>query len=107
GPERRTHVVDVSSPAAPQLDAAAHSAQQVQAVWIGGAAPEPLRLGRAVDALFRTWETYGKPHHRVAACLEARNLDSTARHLLEARFGTVRCGVSAREFLLNGADARS
>lgn len=76
---------------------------EVQAVWLGEMLPEPLELAEQLDRLIRDiWGSEGR-RSGLVACVWSASPEPVLRNLLEARFGTVRYGVSAREFLEHGA----
>jgi hypothetical protein len=76
-----------------------HAARQVEAVWLEGSALESLKLGREVDRLIRQGRLPEAPADPLIVCVAEESLEPTAASLLEARFGTIRCGVQPASFL--------
>jgi hypothetical protein len=76
-----------------------HAARSVSAIWMDEVAAEPLRLVAEVDRLIQRAGWTRAQRQAITVCVRSDALDPTVRHLLAARFGAVRCDVTAAALL--------
>lgn len=101
---RTTFLADLSAaPALPGNFGDTPSLGEIQALWLGECLPAPLELAEQLDRLFRSAWRSEERRSELTACVWHASPEPALRNVLEARFGTVRYGVSAREFLEHGA----
>jgi hypothetical protein len=101
---RTTFLVDLSTtPALPGNFGDTPSLGEIQAFWLGECLPAPLELAEQLDQLFRSVWRSKERRGELTACVWHASPEPALRNLLEARFGMVRYGVSARQFLEHGA----
>jgi hypothetical protein len=103
---RTSYLVDLSNPTRmPSNFGDTPALGEVQAVWLGETLPHALELAEQLDGLIRG--VWGSEQRRrdLVVCLWSATSDPAIRNVLEARFGAVRYGVSAREFLEHGSRA--
>jgi hypothetical protein len=97
---RFTYVVDVSASAdAVKGFSAQHAAHEVEAIWLDGADITLLQLGQAIDRYLRWTGMPPAKQRQIAVCVGQDSLEAGAQRLLEARFGSIRYGIPAAEFL--------
>jgi hypothetical protein len=86
-----------------------HALWAVESIWLDGEKAEPLALGQAVDQFIRQVGLTERQRRRLTVCVRVNQdgLDPAAQNLLAARFGTVRYGVAAEDFLCDGAQTRT
>lgn len=103
---RTTFLADLAPPAGALVHVAeAPAMREVQAIWLGETLPRALELAERLDGLMRNvWGTKQR-RRELVACLWTAAPEVAVRNVLEARFGAVRYGVSARDFLEHGARA--
>jgi len=102
--DRTSFVVELGDPARlPGSFSATPALGEVQAVWLGESLPDPLELAERLDGLIRgVWGSETR-RDELVVCVWSASPEPAIRNLLEARFGAVRYGVTAREFIEHGA----
>ena len=93
--ETLTYVLDVAGAARDRELDASDAASNVDALWISGAAADPLALGQALDQYVRRTGPGSAAMRGLIILVEAPSLDPVAQNLLETRCTDVSYGVSA------------
>jgi hypothetical protein len=78
---------------------AEHAARAVQAIWLDTARIDPLELGAAVDRYVRRSHLPEGHRAELTVAVRQQELAPASSHLLEARFGAVRYGITPAAFI--------
>jgi hypothetical protein len=106
--KRLTCVLDLSDPPHPERDYPfEYAGRAVEAIWLDPAGLGPLALGHAVDRYIRQTNLTAAQRQALVICVRRETLEPTLRSLLETRFGSVRYGIAAREFMGEEALSRA
>jgi hypothetical protein len=98
-----TYLLDLTQPpVAEDGSGQEYAARRVEGIWIGEDFPALLALGEALDQGIRHAGLADARRRALPVSVSAETLDPQARSLLESRFGTIRAGIPAGEFLSDG-----
>ena len=99
---RLTYILDLSDLTRPPRGSTHSLAlSRLEAVWVSGTDDDSLKLGRAADGLARHPSMTRRRRRSVLVCTSPDDLEFTNKQILRTRFGTIKYGVSAADFIRN------
>jgi hypothetical protein len=72
---------------------------EIESIWTSADESEALKLGQSIDQFIVRARLTDSEAKRLGVCAPQEELSATVAHVLTTRFGSVRSGVSAANFI--------
>ncbi|MEW6207983.1 MAG: hypothetical protein AB1631_06435 [Acidobacteriota bacterium] len=76
-----------------------HALWEIEEIWTSADESEALKLGQSIDQFIVRARLTDAQAKRFTVCAPQKEISATVNHVLTTRFGGVRAGVSAAEFI--------